>query len=125
MEHINIDNLSPEAKETYLSARKAMYLILARMHDMGMNPDIEAAQAEEALSVNTFILGQTIIGSNEKLRGKNPLENLSAIETAYRVVLERLPLSQEITDFMDRQSQLAFLLFLSGGAQVWFERNTL
>lgn len=30
---------------------------------------------------------------------------------------------QEILDFMTNESQLAFLLFLCGGAKVWFENN--
>ena len=70
---ITLDNLTPAALETYKATRKAMYLVLARMHDMGMNPDIEKAQANEILSVNTFILGQAFIGNDPKLKMKNPL----------------------------------------------------
>lgn len=119
----SIDRLSPEARDTYMSARKSMYLILARMHDMGMSPDIEKAQANEFLSVNTFMLGQAVIGNDRTLKEKNPIENISAVENAFRTVMDRLPLSKEILDFMSRDSQLAFLLFLCGGAQVWFEKN--
>ncbi len=71
---IIIDNLSPAALETYKATRKAMYLVLARMHDMGMNPDIEKAQDNEILSVNTFMLGQAFIGNDPKLKVKNPLD---------------------------------------------------
>jgi len=118
-----IDNLSPEARDTYMSARKSMYLILARMHDMGMNPDIDKVQSFEFVGVNTFMLGQVIIGNDQKLKEKNPLENISAIEAAFRTAMDKLPLSKEILEFMTNESQLAFLLFLCGGAQVWFERN--
>ncbi len=120
---IIIDNLSPAALETYKATRKAMYLVLARMHDMGMNPDIKKAQDNEILSVNTFMLGQALIGNAPKLKEKNPLENVAAIEGAYRMVLDKVPLDQEIQDFMTNESQLAFLLFLCGGAKVWFENN--
>ncbi len=98
-----------------------MYLVLARMHDMGMNPDIEKVQANEVLSVNTFMLGQAFIGNDPKLKDKNPLENVAAIEGAYRMVLDKVPLDQEILEFMTKESQIAFLLFLCGGAKVWFE----
>ena len=118
---ISLDNLSPSALETYKATRKAMYLVLARMHDMGMNPDIEKVQANEALSVNTFMLGQAFIGNDPKHKDKNPLENVAAIEGAYRMVLDKVPLDQEILEFMTNESQLAFLLFLCGGAKVWFE----
>lgn len=121
---ITLDNLSPAAAETYQVTRKTMYLVLARMHDMGMNPDIEKVQANEIFSVNTFMLGQAFIGNDPKLKGKNPLENVAAIEGAYRMILEKVPLDQEILDFMTNESQLAFLLFLCGGAKVWFENNT-
>ena len=84
---ITLDNLSPAALETYKTTRKAMYLVLARMHDMGMNPDIDKAQANEILSVNTFMLGQAFIGNDPKLKMKNPLENVAAIEGAYRLSL--------------------------------------
>ena len=111
--------------ENYQSARKAMYLILARMYDLGMNPDIEHVQAEETKSVNTFMLGQAFIANDPVLMEKNPLENVAAIEDCYRRVLTRVPLADEMTDFMTHQSQLAFLLFLCGGTKVWFERNGL
>lgn len=101
-----------------------MYLVLARMHDMGMNPDIEKVQANEVLSVNTFMLGQAFIGNDPKLKDKNPLENVAAIEGAYRMVLDKVPLDQEILEFMTKESQIAFLLFLCGGAKVWFENYT-
>ena len=101
-----------------------MYLVLARMHDMGMNPDIEKAQNNEVLSVNTFMLGQAFIGNDPKLKEKNPIENVAAIEETYRTVLSKVPLDEEIVKFMTNESQLAFLLFLSGGAKVWFENNT-
>ena len=120
---ITIDKLSPTAFETYQATRKAMYLVLARMHDMGMNPDIEKAQDNEILSVNTFMLGQAFIGNDPKLKEKNPLENVATIESAYRMVLDKVPLDKEIQDFMINESQLAFLLFLCGGAKVWFENN--
>lgn len=120
---ITIDNLSPVAYETYQATRKAMYLVLARMHDMGMNPDIEKIQANEILSVNTFMLGQAFVGNDQKLKEKNPLENVAAIEDAYRMVLDKVPLDQEIQNFMSNESQLGFLLFLCGGAKVWFENN--
>ena len=120
---ITLDNLSPSALETYKSTRKAMYLVLARMHDMGMNPNIEKTQSNEILSVNTFMLGQAFIGNDPKLKEKNPLENVAAIERAYRMVLDKVPLDQEIQDFMTNESQLAFLLFLCGGTKVWFENN--
>lgn len=118
-----IDNLSPEAKDTYMSARKSMYLILARMHDMGMNPDIEKVVSFELIGVTTFMLGQVIIGLDPKLKDKNPLENISAIEAAFRKAMDKLPLAKEALDFMTNEPQMAFLLFLCGGAQVWFERN--
>ena len=121
---ITLDNLSPAASETYQATRKTMYLVLARMHDMGMNPDIEKAQANEILSVNTFMLGQAFIGNDPKLKRKNPLENVAAIEETYRTVLNKVPLDEEIVKFMTNESQLAFLLFLCGGAKVWFENNT-
>lgn len=121
---ITLDNLSTAALETYKATRKAMYLVLARMHDMGMNPDIEKVQANEVLSVNTFMLGQAFIGNDPKHKDKNPLENVAAIEGAYRMVLDKVPLDQEILDFMTNESQLAFLLFLCGGAKVWFENYT-
>ena len=101
-----------------------MYLVLARMHDMGMNPDIEKAQNNEVLSVNTFMLGQAFIGNDSKLKEKNPIENVAAIEETYRTVLSKVPLDEEIVKFMTNESQLAYLLFLSGGAKVWFENNT-
>ena len=122
---ITLANLSPAALETYKTTRKAMYLVLARMHDMGMNPDIDKAQANEILSVNTFILGQAFIGNDPKLKMKNPLENVAAIEGTYRMVLDKVPLDQEIQGFMTNESQLAFLLFLCGGAKVWFESNNI
>lgn len=109
--------------ETYRATRKAMYLVLARMRDMGMNPDIEKAQDNEILSVNTFMLGQVFIGNDPKLKEKNPLENVAAIEEAYRSVLNKVPLDEDIVEFMTNESQLAFLLFLCGGAKVWFENN--
>ena len=121
---ITLDNLSPSALETYQATRKAMYLVLARMHDMCMNPDIEKAQNNEVLSVNTFMLGQAFIGNDSKLKEKNPIENVAAIEETYRTVLSKVPLDEEIVKFMTNESQLAFLLFLSGGAKVWFENNT-
>lgn len=120
---ISLDNLTPAALETYKATRKAMYLVLARMHDMGMNPDIEKAQDNEILSVSTFMLGQAFIGNDPKLKEKNPLENVAVIESAYHMVLDKVPLDQEILDFMTNESQLAFLLFLCGGAKVWFENN--
>ncbi len=120
---ISLENLSPAAFETYQATRKAMYLVLVRMHDMGMNPDIEKVQANEVLSVNTFMLGQAFVGNDPKLKEKNPLENVAAIEGAYRLVLDKVPLDQEIQDFMTNESQLGFLLFLCGGAKVWFENN--
>ena len=95
------------------------------MHDMGMNPDIDKAQANEILSVNTFMLGQAFIGNDQKLKMKNPLENVAAIEGAYRMVLDKIPLDQDIQGFMTNESQLAFLLFLCGGAKVWFESNNI
>ena len=58
-----------------------------------------------------------------KLKEKNPLENVAVIESAYHMVLDKVPLDQEILDFMTNESQLAFLLFLCGGAKVWFENN--
>ena len=91
---------------------------------MGMNPDIEKAQANEVLSVNTFMLGQAFIGNDPKLKEKNPIENIAAIEEIYRTVLSKVPLDEEIVTFMTNESQLAFLLFLCGGAKVWFENNT-
>ena len=121
---ITLDNLSASVLETYQATRKAMYLVLARMHDMGMNPDIEKAQNNEVLSVNTFMLGQAFIGNDPKLKEKNPIENVAAIEETYRTVLSKVPLDEEIVKFMTNESQLAFLLFLSGGAKVWFENNT-
>lgn len=120
---ITLDKLSPAALETYKATRKTMYLVLARMHDMGMNPDIEKVQANEILSVNTFMLGQAFVGNDPKLKDKNPLENVAAIEGAYRMVLDKVPLDGEILDFMTKESQLGFLLFLCGGAKVWFENN--
>ena len=114
-----------ESQSNYQSARKSMYLILARMHDVGMNPDIKQVQTAEPMSVNTFMLGQAFISNEPDLMAKNPLENVPAIEGCYRRVLTRVPLAEEMTDFMTRQSQLAFLLFLCGGTKVWFERNTL
>lgn len=120
---ITIDKLSPAALETYKATRKTMYLVLARMHDMGMNPDIEKVQANEILSVNTFMLGQAFVGNDPKLKDKNPLENVAAIEGAYRMVLDKVPLDGEILDFMTKESHLGFLLFLCGGAKVWFENN--
>lgn len=120
---ITLDKLSPAALETYKATRKTMYLVLARMHDMGMNPDIEKVQANEILSVNTFMLGQAFVGKDPKLKDKNPLENVAAIEGAYRMVLDKVPLDGEILDFMTKESQLGFLLFLCGGAKVWFENN--
>ena len=120
---ITLDYLSPAALETYKATRKSMYLVLARMHDMGMNPDIEKAQDNEILSVNTFMLGQAFIGNDPKLKVKNPLENVAAIEGAYRMVLNKVPLDEDIVEFMTNESQLAFLLFLCGGAKVWFENN--
>lgn len=101
-----------------------MYLVLARMHDMGMNPDIEKAQNNEVLSVNTFMLGQAFIGNDPKLKEKNPIENVAAIEETYRTVLSKVPLDEEIVKFMTNESQLTFLLFLCGGAKVWFENKT-
>ena len=83
---ITLDNLSPAALETYKTTRKAMYLVLARMHDMGMNPDIEKAQANEILSVNTFMLGQSFIGNDPKLKMKNPLENGCNITTFFDTI---------------------------------------
>ena len=121
---ITLDNLSPSALGTYQATRKAMYLVLARMLDMGMNPDIEKAQDNEVLSVNTFMLGQAFIGNDPKLKEKNPIENVAAIEETYRTVLSKVPLDEEIVKFMTNESQLAFLLFLCGGAKVWFENNT-
>jgi|GEM_PF-5837778 len=121
---ITLDNLSPSALGTYQATRKAMYLVLARMHDMGMNPDIEKAQDNEVLSVNTFMLGQAFIGNDPKLKEKNPIENVALIEETYRTVLSKVPLDEEIVKFMTDESQLAFLLFLCGGAKVWFENNT-
>lgn len=121
---ITLDNLSPSALATYQATRKAMYLVLARMHDMGMNPDIEKAQDNEVLSVNTFMLGQAFIGNDPKLKDKNPIENVALIEETYRTVLSKVPLDEEIVKFMTDESQLAFLLFLCGGAKVWFENNT-
>ena len=121
---ITLDNLSPSALGTYQATRKAMYLVLARMHDMGMNPDIEKAQDNEVLSVNTFMLGQAFIGNDPKLKDKNPIENVALIEKTYRTVLSKVPLDEEIVKFMTDESQLAFLLFLCGGAKVWFENNT-
>lgn len=121
---ITLDNLSPSALGTYQATRKAMYLVLARMHDMGMKPDIEKAQDNEVLSVNTFMLGQAFIGNDPKLKEKNPLENVAAIEETYCTVLSKVPLDEEIVKFMTDESQLAFLLFLCGGAKVWFENNT-
>ena len=121
---ITLDNLSSSALETYKATRKAMYLVLARMHDRGMNPDIEKVQDNEILSVNTLMLGQAFIGNDPKLKEKNPLENVAAIEEAYRTVLSKVPLDEEIVKFMTNDSQLAFLLFLCGGAKVWFENNT-
>lgn len=121
---ITLDNLSPSALATYQATRKAMYLVLARMHDMGMNPDIVKAQDNEVLSVNTFMLGQAFIGNDPKLKEKNPLENVAAIEETYRTVLNKVPLDEEIVNFMTNESQLAFLLFLCGGAKVWFDNNT-
>lgn len=121
---ITLDNLSPSALGTYQATRKAMYLVLARMHDMGMNPDIEKAQDNEVLSVNTFMLGQAFIGNDPKLKDKNPIENVALIEETYRTVLSKVPLDEEIVKFMTDESQLAFLLFLCGGAKVWFENNT-
>lgn len=94
------------------------------MHDMGMNPDIEKAQENEILSVNTFMLGQAFIGNNTKINQKNPIENVVAIEAVYRMVLDKVPLDQKIREFMTNESQLAFLLFLCGGAKVWFENNS-
>lgn len=120
---ITLDKLSPAALDTYKATRKTMYLVLARMHDMGMNPDIEKVQANEILSVNTFMLGQAFVGNDPKLKDKNPLENVAAIEGAYRMVLDKVPLDGEILDFMTKESQLGFLLFLCGGAKVWFENN--
>lgn len=120
---ITLDKLSPAALDTYKATRKTMYLVLARMHDMGMNPDIEKVQANEILSVNTFLLGQAFVGNDPKLKDKNPLENVAAIEGAYRMVLDKVPLDGEILDFMTKESQLGFLLFLCGGAKVWFENN--
>ena len=121
---ITLDNLSPSALGTYQATRKAMYFVLARMHDMGMNPDIEKAQDNEVLSVNTFMLGQAFIGNDPKLKDKNPIENVALIEETYRTVLSKVPLDEEIVKFMTDESQLAFLLFLCGGAKVWFENNT-
>lgn len=100
-----------------------MYLILARMHDMGMSPDIGKVQSCEFLSVNTFMLGQAVFGNDRTLRDRNPIENITAVENTFHMVMDRLPLSEEILAFMSGESQLAFLLFLCGGAQLWFERN--
>ena len=83
---ITLDNLTPAALETYKATRKAMYLVLARMHDMGMNPDIEKAQANEILSVNTFMLGQAFIGNDPKLKMKNPLEKGCNITTFFDTI---------------------------------------
>lgn len=121
---VTLNNLSPSALATYQATRKAMYLVLARMHDMGMNPDIEKVQDNEVLSVNTFMLGQAFIGNDPKLKEKNPIENVAAIEETYRTVLNKVPLDEQIVIFMTNESQLAFLLFLCGGAKVWFENNT-
>ena len=88
-----------------------------------MNPDIDGVMKEEKLSVNTFMLGQAFIGHDPSLQEKNPLENAAAIEGCYRRVLARVPLAEEVSDFMTRKSQLAFLLFLCGGTKVWFENN--
>jgi len=120
---ISIDTLSEEARATYLSSRKAMYLILARMYDMGMNPDVEKAQQNEVKSVSVFMLGQTFIGNDPNLKEKNPLENVAAIEAAYHRVLDKVPLDKEVVEYMTQESQLAFLLFLCGGTKVWFENN--
>jgi len=120
---ISLNNLSAEALDTYQSARKSMYLILARMHDMGMNPNIEMIQENEVLGVNIFMLGQAFVGNDSILKEKNPLENVAAIEEAYRRVLSRVPLDLEVVDFMRNQSEIAFLLFLCGGTKVWFENN--
>lgn len=78
--------MASAALETYKATRKAMYLVLARMHDMGMNPDIEKAQANEILSVNTFMLGQAFIGNDPKLKMKNPLENGCNITTFFDTI---------------------------------------
>lgn len=120
---VSVNDLSKESNEIYQSSRKAMYLILARMHDMGMNPNVEKAQANEFLSVSVFMLGQAFIANDPELKKKNPLENIAAIEEAYRKVLLRVPLDQQVVDYMTNESELAFLLFLCGGAKVWFENN--
>ena len=78
--------MASAALETYKATRKAMYLVLARMHDMGMNPDIEKAQANEILSVNTLMLGQAFIGNAPKLKMKNPLENGCNITTFFDTI---------------------------------------
>lgn len=78
--------MASAALETYKATRKAMYLVLARMHDMGMNPDIEKAQANEILSVNTFMPGQAFIGNDPKLKMKNPLENGCNITTFFDTI---------------------------------------
>lgn len=78
--------MASAALETYKATRKAMYLVLARMHDMGMNPDIEKAQANEILSVNTFMLRQAFIGNDPKLKMKNPLENGCNITTFFDTI---------------------------------------